>query len=810
MPDALRTPQAVVLPARRTWTLPLLRELPKLTDLTLASSIGGGGGTGGGGSTVFGLLLALLAVGACTSDRMVSPSDAAMPAAVTAVTCTANVPAKVVFCGGPLNVPPTDEIIGGQGNRVILRSANVDYTGTDFTFDVTVQNVGAQTLGTDGTFPTGVRVFFENDPVATGGSGAITVEDDSTGTFTAAGQSYYVYADSLPTHATSSSVLWRFSVPGGVTSFTFQVLVSSQVPISGAILRFTPITSLTRVRYNSIAWSGGSDAMAVGEEGLSSRWNGTTWTPIAPISGRDFIKVASESPGVYIAIVEGGGVYRFSGKVWNEVWETGLGVEWREIWARGADEWVAVGTSGAVLTRSGGTFTEQLLPGGEELKLIAGTGDGVATMVASQSGENYLSVLGGPFSARPNLLPLPNHLLYGIVFDGAGFLIRSQINLATYQGTITRAGTEGGDLLYSANGTLVTEMWPFSGDSLIAFNADLLGGSVTAVKVRFTGLGPHTSVPVSPTVSDPSPFDATRLNGTGTSFAMIDNSQAIQTSIGGGAWTPFVDANNGPFVASWGQGDSVWVAEGSGELWKIVDGVATPLIGVEGARDIWGVSGDELYIVADSFVYRGDGVAPWTLETQLDNTAGFLLFQRIWGDPVSGTLIVTAFNGRYMQRIGGTWSEPITGGGGAEGIWGCSVADVWIATGDGSILKWSPGGLTVDATYTGGDPVRFLTGTGCGDVWAGGPNSALYHYDGVAWTPVPIAGDQIFISALASQSPGVVYVGGEQSKIAVVSMAGITSRMLASPQWDDVLTLWRLDNGELFVGGNEHATIGRR
>lgn len=42
-------------PERRPWVPPAVTELPKLTDLTLASDdpIGGGGGTGGGGSTVF-------------------------------------------------------------------------------------------------------------------------------------------------------------------------------------------------------------------------------------------------------------------------------------------------------------------------------------------------------------------------------------------------------------------------------------------------------------------------------------------------------------------------------------------------------------------------------------------------------------------------------------------------------------------------------------------------------------------------------------------------------------------------------------
>ena len=93
---------------------------------------------------------------------------------------------------------------------------------------------------------------------------------------------------------------------------------------------------------------------------------------------------------------------------------------------------------------------------------------------------------------------------------------------------------------------------------------------------------------------------------------------------------------------------------------------------------------------------------------------------------------------------------------------------------------------------------------------AGGPNSKLFHYDGVTRNQVPVAGNQIFITAVAAQSDGVVYVGGEQSKIAAVNTGGITSRMLSSNQWDDIHTLWRLDNGEQFVGGETSASLGVR
>lgn len=40
-------------PVKRPWTAPAVRELPRLTELTLQSFIPGEGFPGGGGSTVF-------------------------------------------------------------------------------------------------------------------------------------------------------------------------------------------------------------------------------------------------------------------------------------------------------------------------------------------------------------------------------------------------------------------------------------------------------------------------------------------------------------------------------------------------------------------------------------------------------------------------------------------------------------------------------------------------------------------------------------------------------------------------------------
>jgi hypothetical protein len=150
---------------------------------------------------------AALALAAC-ADRgqplapsVPDPGGPHLPVLVGALQCTASVRTKTVECGrGAL---PSDArgyiVVGGQGTYVQLTSSNVAYnSGTHvFSFDVTVQNLIPQPMGTaDGTTPdaNGVRVVFASGPTVDSGAGSASVAGaDGTGTFTGAGQPYYTY-----------------------------------------------------------------------------------------------------------------------------------------------------------------------------------------------------------------------------------------------------------------------------------------------------------------------------------------------------------------------------------------------------------------------------------------------------------------------------------------------------------------------------------------------------------------------------------------------------------------------------------------
>jgi len=130
-----------------------------------------------------------------------------------------------------------DLVLGGQGALVRLASSGTAYnSGTQtFSSNVTVENLVSQSMNSaDGTTPDagGVKVFFNAGPTVTGGTGTVSVANATgTGTFTGVNQPYFEYNTGaiLASGATTAGKLWQFSVPTTVTTFTFQVFVTTRL-----------------------------------------------------------------------------------------------------------------------------------------------------------------------------------------------------------------------------------------------------------------------------------------------------------------------------------------------------------------------------------------------------------------------------------------------------------------------------------------------------------------------------------------------------------------------------------------------------
>jgi len=235
---------------------------------------------------------ALLALGAAAcSDRAnpvgpgpgTPPGTPGAPITIQALECTGNRQALTVSCAPaqPAGGAQGDIIVGNQGVLVKLTSSNIAYnSGTgQFTFDVTVQNLIQQPMGTtDGTTtdPNGVRVFFSSGPSVTSGTGTAAVVPDGFATFTAAGQPYYQYNQLLVQNATSSAKTWTLVMPPTVTGFSFLLYVSAPVEYPNGYI--TLDGQLPDYHYGTLHPTATHALVAVSKTAVGNTVPGTTIT----------------------------------------------------------------------------------------------------------------------------------------------------------------------------------------------------------------------------------------------------------------------------------------------------------------------------------------------------------------------------------------------------------------------------------------------------------------------------------------------------------------------------------------------------
>jgi hypothetical protein len=152
--------------------------------------------------------------------------------------CNVGTSARTVICSDPIATNPnrSSVIIGGpNGYKIWLRSSNVAVTADTFAFDVTIQNLVYQWLGSaDGvTVDTaGIKIFFHDtlrverrvDPAQ---PAFMRVLSDGRATFGGDTTDFYRYPEKLAHCQTSQARRWKFLF-ANVDSFSFGLKVSAQ------------------------------------------------------------------------------------------------------------------------------------------------------------------------------------------------------------------------------------------------------------------------------------------------------------------------------------------------------------------------------------------------------------------------------------------------------------------------------------------------------------------------------------------------------------------------------------------------------
>jgi Subtilase family len=152
-------------------------------------------------------------------------------------------------------VLPKDVVIGGtQGQYVTLATADYafDTISNIFSLDATVQNDLGEPLGTpDGSTVTGIKVFVSQLYV-TSGSGTVSIANaDSTGTFTAANQPYWLYNQMLAPTQVSNSRNWQIYLAPTVDGFYLAIETYAAFPAEYTTPATAPDTTVDSIYARS-------------------------------------------------------------------------------------------------------------------------------------------------------------------------------------------------------------------------------------------------------------------------------------------------------------------------------------------------------------------------------------------------------------------------------------------------------------------------------------------------------------------------------------------------------------------------------
>ena len=279
--------------------------------------------------TMKSISLLLLVVAAAGCDGLAGPdSDSRAPGPViqatsifegafhvdAIITCNVTVATQAMACTSPQDtnatIPPT---IGGRGMHArLLRKAAVYNPGTaTLSVNMQVKNLLYQAMGTKdgaGTI-TGVKAFFHQAPVTTGGTGTVAVANaDGFAEFTAPNQKYFEYPVKILSQRNTPQKQWQFYVPPTVTRFRFRIGISANI--------------LPIIAFDMEGLDGNRDIYRVNLDGTElRRVTNTPGVDLSPTVAKDrvvFVSYRDGNANLFSVSLGGGPQVRLTNTGWNE------------------------------------------------------------------------------------------------------------------------------------------------------------------------------------------------------------------------------------------------------------------------------------------------------------------------------------------------------------------------------------------------------------------------------------------------------------------------------------------------------------
>ena len=451
-------------------------------------------------------------LGACAESSAPTPKNQFR---TELITCQGSVSAGTLTCASsqPQGAPQAqrasgisfDLVLGGQGALVRLASSGTAYnSGTQtFSSNVTLENLIAQVMNSaDGTTPDagGIKVFFNGDPTVTGGTGTVSVANpDGTGTFLGAAEPYFLYSSGaiLASGATTSAKSWHFSVPTTVSTFTFQVFVSTRLPNenppivalglsrSPSALTIAPgasgTTTVTLTRTNF------TGAVTLSLSGAPGGVTGA-FSPAAPTGTSSTLTVTVGSlvaAGTYPLTINGTSTAGpRSTKLTLTVGTAGSGnvtVDFSSCPVAGRAVWVAAQNGGGPWTRISGV-------GDVYNFTIGSSGGGLAYVVPGAGGVTSVTVqymTQAEFTAGTLVLCPP---ATGKTING------SVANAGAFDNTTVSLGGRSASVFSSGSPAFQLTDVPDGPQDLVAYDHSLVGGAESAIIRRSQNIADNGTI----------------------------------------------------------------------------------------------------------------------------------------------------------------------------------------------------------------------------------------------------------------------------------------------------------------------------
>jgi len=651
------------------------------------------------------------------------------------VTCA---PAPAAPASGGIH--PLDVTVGRQNIDVTLAASGAVYNAATDTFkvNITVKNLLAQPIGTpDGTTNTKVRVFFSTGPAVSAGSGTVTVVPDSVGTFTSAGQPYYIY-NLIASQITSPIHTWKFVVPATVTQFTFGVYVSGKLPSENGVVHWTTLrpAGISLQTYESVWANSATDIYAAGLASTVAHYNGTAWS-LLPSPGLGDLQGVYSSPGDTVWVVgTTGGRARWNGTAWTTFSTPAVAGTLYAVWGTSTSNVYAVGDNGTILHFNGAAWSTEsppLLFTGS-LRSVWGTSDGSIV---------YAVGLGGAIIER---------------FLG----VWMQVASPTTSDLRGIWGTAGGD-----------------------FYAVGVSGHI----LHTGGLGWSAMLsPVTGTLKE--------VNGTGTGdiYAAGDNGAVVHYN--GTTWSvvpaPFVQAlygivDGGAGGTTWAVGQNGTIFSYNGTTWTLdpASGMAIASIWASGPSDVWatGVLGVLLHYNGTSWSMSASGVP----------------INAIWGTSSSNVFGVGG-TGNYSIYNGSAWTPGNFGTTRSfYRVWGTGSANVYAVGDTGSVYRyngttWSP--MSQSATVS---TLNGVWGTDSNNVFAVGTSGAIIRYQSGLWSSMT-SGTTAALYGVSGANTTTVSAVGDTGKTLSYANVG-TAWTTQTPASRNLRAVWAADSAHVYAVG---------